>query len=125
MQRKLAGRGPPRSNEARVQPVSSTGQGEQVSDQNTATATSNRNLKYLLTQLRSGRNPTQKGEAMLSYLYGCSFNAALSPHGIIRFSDDEALELARFVTEAIENEEIDEPEVRFVEVQKLRLHKGT
>lgn len=60
---------------------------------------------------------------MLSYLYGCSFNAAKSPHGIIRFSDDEALELARFVTEVIEDEETaNEPEVRQLSIMFSQIY---
>jgi len=49
---------------------------------------------------------------MLTYLNGCSVNAGESPHGIIRLSNDEALELSRYVREVIETDEItNKPEV--------------
>ena len=55
---------------------------------------------------------------MLTYLNGCSFNTGESPHGIVRFSNDEAVqtELSRYVREVIEKDEVtNEPEVRQID----------
>ena len=69
-------------------------------------------LKYLLAQPRTCRNDVEKAQSMLTYLNGCSFNTGESPHGIIRFSNDEATELSRYVREVIEKDEVtNEPEV--------------
>ena len=66
------GRGPSRIGHNVVDqpaPVSGEAQGEEVRAQMDFPA--NRDLKYLLAQLHSGRNQAQKAKAMLSYLYGC------------------------------------------------------
>ena len=55
---------------------------------------------------------------MLTYLNGCSFNTGESPHGIVRFSNDEAVqtELSRYVREVIEKDEVtNKPEVRQID----------
>ena len=50
----------------------------------------NRDLKYLLANLRRSGNKEDKAQSMLSYLNGCSFNPCELPDKIIRFSSEEA-----------------------------------
>ena len=114
MKRKLSGRNPPREIPNRQPP--SPGQEQQEIDRaNVIVADNpNRDLKYLLAQLRAGRSEPEKAKSLLQYLNGCNFNAGESPDGIIRFSNDEARELARYVAEINANdvEAVEEPGVR-------------
>ena len=92
---KLSGRNPPRVRENINQPCA-------VSEASGAANTGNRDLQYLLRNLRDCRDKGEKAEAMLSYLNGCTFNAAESPHGIIRFSDEDITELTQYITNVID-----------------------
>ena len=91
---------------------SSQGSEHLQADQVPANNPPNRHLKYLLQKLRSCNSDMEKARFMLEYVGGCSFNAAVSPDSIIRFSEDEAAELSQYVLEVDENDEdIEEPEV--------------
>ena len=59
----------------------------------------NRHLRYLVENLRACQKDLDKAKFMLNYFDGCSFNAGMSPDGIIRFSDDEAAQLSQYVQE--------------------------
>ena len=72
----------------------------------------NRHLKYVVENLCARQNSIDKAKFILTYFSNCSFNAALSPDGIIRFSDPEAVELSRYVQELDEaTGDIEEPQV--------------
>ena len=91
---------------------SSQGSEHLQADQVPANNPPNRHLKYLLQTLRSCNSDMEKARFMLEYVSGCSFNAAVSPDSIIRFSEDEAAQLSQYVLEVDENDEdIEEPEV--------------
>jgi len=107
---KLSGRNPPRGAQNIQQPPPVVDNREVVDPPTVINA--NRDLKYLLAQLRTCRNDVEKAQSMLTYLNGCSFNTGESPHGIIRFSNDEATELSRYVKEVMEKDEVtNKPEV--------------
>ena len=84
----------------------------------------NRDLKYLLEQLRASTSEPEKAKSLLHYLSGCAFNAGESPDRIIRFSNDEATELARYVAEINANDVdgVEEPGVRQILLQTF--HNG-
>ena len=76
----------------------------------------NRDLRYLLAQLGACRGDSQKARSLLRYLSGCNFNAEETPDGIIRFSDDEAVQLSAYVAEVNRHQgdvaDLAEPRVR-------------
>lgn len=106
MKAKLSGLHPSRD-------ASSVQQATPVVERGAVSSPSNRDLKYLLTNLRTCQNEGEKAQSMLAYLNGCSFNASESPDKIIRFSTDEATDLCQYITEVIESDgNVEEPEVR-------------
>lgn len=119
VQSKLSGRNPPRGMSNSQQPASpdarETEDDDAAGDADQAVA-ENRDLKYLLAQLRACRGDPEKARSMLQYLSGCSFNAGETPDGIIRFSDAEAVQLSEYVAEVHRNQRVvaglAEPRVR-------------
>ena len=104
MKRKLTGRNPPRQI-PNSQPLSPDDEQQEIDRVNViVNDNSNRDLKYLLAQLHACTSEPEKAKSLLQYLSCCSFNAGESLVGIIRFSYDEARELARYVTEINAND---------------------
>ena len=110
----MSGRNPPRQI-PNNQPPSADDEQQEIDRANVVVNdNANRDLKYLLAQLRACRNEPEKAKSLLQYLSGCGFNAGESPDRVIRFSNDEARELARYVAE-IDGDDVDgveEPGVR-------------
>lgn len=113
VQSKLRGRNRPRANDLNEGPLPASQESQVRDDQARGNNPPNRHLRYLVQNLRACQNNLEKARFMLQYFNGCSFNAGMCPDGVIRFSDDEAAQLSRYVREIDEedNAEIAEPEV--------------
>ena len=110
---KLRGRNRPRAIDLNEETLPASQQSQVRDDQARGNNPPRRHLRYLVLSLRNCQNNLEKARFMLQYFNGCSFNAGLCPDGIIRFSDDEAAQLSRFIQELDEEDdaEIAEPEV--------------
>jgi len=113
VQNKLRGRNRPRATELNEEVLPASQESQVRGDQARGDNPPNRHLRYLVQNLRACQNNREKARFMLQYLNGCSFNAGMCPDGVIRFSDDEAAQLSRYVQEIDEEDdaEIAEPEV--------------
>ena len=109
---KLRGRNRQRANEGEEDPIPASQESQMSGNQALQDNPPNRHLKYVVENLRARQNSMDKAQFILTYFSNCSFNAALSPDGIIRFSDAEAVELSRYVQELDEGTgDIEEPQV--------------
>ena len=113
VQNKLRGRNRPRATELNEEVLPASQESQVRGDQARGDNPPNRHLRYLVQNLRACQNNLEKATFLLQYLNGCSFNAGMCPDGVIRFSDDEAAQLSRYVQEIDEEDdgEIAEPEV--------------
>ena len=109
VQSKVRGRNRPRANDLNEEALPASQESQARDDQARGNNPQNRHLRYLVQNLRARQN----ARFMLQYFNGCSFNAGMCPDGVIRFSDDEAAQLSRYVQEIDEedNADIAEPEV--------------
>lgn len=109
---KLTGRNRPRATEREEEPLPASQQSEVGENQALGDQPPTRRLKYVVENLRACQTVKEKATFMLDYFGNCSFNAGLCPDSIIRFSDDEALQLSRYVQVVDdETDDVVEPEV--------------